>query len=126
MRRGPGLSRSQELIFLDPDDDLGTIRAKLESSPADEIFLVVPRRASTLRTSLEFRILSRLAHELSTDVTVVSADGGRRQPARQEGLRTRRGYAGVSHLAEAAGAPAGWLPQLPEWIPLPSLTTIVV
>ena len=38
MRRGTGLSRSQELIFLDPDDDLGTIRAKLESSPADEVF----------------------------------------------------------------------------------------
>ena len=88
---GEGASaRSQELIFLDPDDDLGTVRAKLESSPAEDVFLVVPRRAATLRTPLEYRILARLADELSTDVTVVSADAGRRQLAHQEGLRTRR------------------------------------
>src|SRR5215212_108206 len=108
-------SRSQELIFLDIDDDLGTIRAKLESSPAEEIFLVVPRRAATLRTPLEYRILARMAHELSTDVTIVAADAGRRLLARQEGLRTRRGYSGVRHLAEAAGAPRSWLPGLPDW-----------
>jgi hypothetical protein len=119
-------ARSQELIFLDPDDDLGTVRAKLESSPADDVFLVVPRHAATLRTPLEYRILARLAHELSTDVTVVSADAGRRQLAHQEGLRTRRGYAGVRHLAEAAGAPSGRLPQLPEWVPLPSVTRLIV
>src|SRR4051812_823080 len=126
MRGGSAPGRSQELIFLDPDDDLGTVRAKLESSPADDVFLVVPRRASTLRTPLEYRILARLAHELSTDVTVVSTDAGRRQLARQEGLRTRRGYAGVQHLAEAAGAPGDRSPQLPEWVPLPSVTSLVV
>ena len=128
MQGGDAPARSQELIFLDPDDDLGTVRAKLESSPADDVFLVVPRRAATLRTPLEYRILARLAHELSTDVTVVSADAGRRQLAHQEGLRTRRGYTGVRHLAEAAGAPddRDRLPQLPEWVPLPSVTSLVV
>jgi hypothetical protein len=123
-RQRPRLS--QELIFLDPDDDLGTVRAKLESSPAEEIFLVVPRRASTLRTPLEYRILARMAHELSTDVTLVSADAGRRQLAKQEGLRTRRGYSGVRHLAEAAGAPRAWIPGVPDWMPLPSLTAVLL
>jgi hypothetical protein len=123
-RQRPRLS--QELIFLDPDDDLGTIRAKLESSPAEEIYLVVPQRASTLRTPLEYRILARMAHELSTDVTVVSTDSGRRYLARQEGLRVRRGYGGVRHLAEAAGAPRSWIPSVPDWVPLPSLTAVLV
>ena len=118
--------RSQELIFLDSDDDLGTVRAKLESSPADEIFLVVPRRAATLRTPLEYRILARMAHELSTDVTIVSGDGNRRHLARQEGFRTRRSYHGVRHLAEAAGAPRSWIPGVPEWLPLPSFTALFV
>lgn len=118
--------RSQELIFLDTDDDLGTVRAKLESSPADEIFLVVPRRAATLRTPLEYRILARMAHELSTDVTIISGDGNRRHLARQEGFRTRRSYRGVRQLAEAAGAPPSWLPGLPEWLPLPSFTALFV
>ena len=119
-------ARSQELIFLDTDDDLGTVRAKLESSPADEIFLVVPRRAATLRTPLEYRILARMAHELSTDVAIVSGDGNRRHLARQEGFRTRRSYRGVRHLAEAAGAPRSWRIGVPDWLPLPSLTALLV
>ena len=119
-------ARSQELIFLDIDDDLGTVRAKLESSPADEIFLVVPRRAATLRTPLEYRILARMAHELSTDVTIVSGDANRRYLARQEGFRTRRSYRGVRHLAEAAGAPRSWSIGLPDWVPLPSITALLV
>jgi hypothetical protein len=126
LRRQQGPARSQELIFLDSDDDLGTVRAKLESSPADEIFLVVPRQAGTLRTPLEFRILARMAHELSTDVTVISTDGGRRQMARQEGLRSRRSYSGVRHLAEAAGAPKPGPLALLDGLPLPSLSAFFV
>lgn len=118
-------ARTQELIFLDSDDDLGTVRSKLESSPADEIFLVVPRKAMTLRTPLEYRILARMAHELSGEVIIVSPDAMRRQMARQEGLRIRRGYRGVRRLAEAAGAPRPWLPGIIDWLPLPSPTTII-
>jgi hypothetical protein len=123
--KGESPAPSQELIFLDPDDDLGTIRAKLESSSAEEVFLVVPRRAATLRTPLEYRILARMAHELSTDVVIVSTDAGRRYLARQEGLRSRRGY-GNLRLLSGTGAPAtpGWLPTIPEWLPLPSLAAI--
>jgi hypothetical protein len=33
-RRAQVAPRSQELVFLDADDDLGTIRSKLESSSA--------------------------------------------------------------------------------------------
>jgi len=64
-RRAQVAPRSQELVFLDADDDLGTIRSKLESSSADEIYLVIPRRSSVLRTPLEFRILARIANEMS-------------------------------------------------------------
>src|SRR5207253_6432439 len=90
-RRRKVLPRSQELVFLDADDDLGTIRSKLESSTAEEIFLVIPRRSSVLRTPLEFRILARIANELSSETVMVTEDGSRRRLANQEGFRTRRG-----------------------------------
>src|SRR5207249_3832826 len=124
--RGQAVSPSQEMIFLDPDDDLGTVRAKLESSPADQIFLVLPGRAATLRTPLEFRILARIAHELSTDVVIVSSDAARRQMARREGLRSRRRHGGVRQLAGSPVGASGWLPSIPDWVPLPSLKAVIV
>src|SRR6266508_1358309 len=90
---------NQEILFLDPDDDLGSIRAKLESVVADEVYLVIPRRASILRAPLEFRILARLAHDLSSETIIVTGDAGRRALARQEGLRTRRSGSSLRHLA---------------------------
>src|ERR671916_823500 len=90
---------TQEVVFLDLDDDLGTVRAKLESTAADEMYLVIPRRSPILRTPLEFRILARLTHQLSSETIIVTGDGGRRALARQEGLRTRRSVRSLSHLS---------------------------
>src|ERR671937_343086 len=56
-RRAKAIPRSQELVFLDADDDLGTIRSKLESSSAEEIFLAIPRRSSVLRSLRTLRHL---------------------------------------------------------------------
>jgi hypothetical protein len=118
-------SASQEVIFLDPDDDLGTVRAKLESTSADEVYLVIPRRASILRTPLEFRILARLAHDLSSETIIVTGDGGRRSLARQEGLRTKRSVRSLNHLSRPPGT-RSWAPALPDWFPLPSLTGLLL
>ena len=95
--------RSQELVFLDADDDLGTIRSKLESSSAEEIYLVIPRRSSVLRTPLEFRILARIANEMSSETILVTDDPSRRRLANQEGFRTRRGLRTLKHLMLGPG-----------------------
>ena len=115
-------SAAQEVIFLDLDDDLGTVRAKLESSAADEVYLVIPRRSPILRTPLEFRILARLTHQLSSETIIVTGDGGRRSLARQEGLRTRRSVRSLSHLSRPPGTRSWGLPAVPDWLPLPSFT----
>jgi Baseplate J-like protein len=117
---------TQEVIYLDPDDDLGTVRAKLESTAADELYLVIPRRASILRTPLEFRILARLAHDLSSETIIVSGDSGRRALARQEGLRTKRSVRSLRHLSRPPGSRSWGLPGLPDWIPLPSFTGLLL
>src|SRR5438067_6424339 len=92
------LARSQELVFLDPDDDLSTVRSKLEASSAEEVYLIVPRRAAVLRTPLEFRMLARIANELSSETVVVTGDPTRRRLAEHEGFRTKRGLRTLRHL----------------------------
>jgi hypothetical protein len=117
---------AQEVIFLDLDDDLGTVRAKLESSAADEVYVVIPRRSPILRTPLEFRILARLTHQLSSETIIVTSDGNRRSLARQEGLRTRRSVRSLRHLSRPPGTWAWGLPALPDWFPLPSFTGLIL
>src|ERR1700737_2893466 len=119
-RRAQSAPRSQELVFLDADDDLGTIRSKLESSSAEEIYLIIPRRSSVMRTPLEFRILARIANEMSSETVLVTQDPGRRRLANQEGFRTRRGLRTIKHLMLR---PDQRPPRvvLPDWISLPSI-----
>ena len=117
---------TQEVIFLDPDDDLGTVRAKLESTTADEVYLVIPRGASILRTPLEFRILARLAHALSSETIIVTPDGGRRALARQEGLRTKRSVRSLSHLSGSPSSKPWSLAAIPDWVPVPSLAGLAM
>jgi hypothetical protein len=119
-RRAQVAPRSQELVFLDADDDLGTIRSKLESSSAEEIYLVIPRRSSVLRTPLEFRILARIANEMSSETVLVTEDPSRRRLANQEGFRTRRGLRTLKHLMIGPDQrPPRFV--VPDWVPLPNV-----
>src|SRR5258708_12802670 len=114
-RRPKIVARSQELVFLDADDDLGTIRSKLESSSAEEIYLVIPRRSSVLRTPLEFRILARIANEMSSETVLVTEDPSRRRLANQEGFRTRPRLPPPNH--PIPGPPHRPPPfSLPHWL----------
>src|SRR5260370_5507017 len=123
-RRAKIAPRSQELVFLDADDDLGTIRSKLESSSAEEIYLVIPRRSSVLRTPLEFRILARIANEMSSETVLVTDDPSRRRLANQEGFRTRRGLRTLQHLMLGPDQrPPRFV--VPDWVPLPSFFSFV-
>jgi hypothetical protein len=119
-RRAKVIPRSQELVFLDADDDLGTIRSKLEASSAEEIYLVIPRRSSVLRTPLEYRILARIANEMSSETILVTDDPARRRLANQEGFRTKRGLRTLKHLMIGPDQPPPRL-VIPDWLPLPTL-----
>src|SRR6202158_1725800 len=123
-RRARIAPRSQELVFLDADDDLGTIRSKLESSSAEEIYLIIRRRSSVLRTPLEFRILARIANEMSSETILVTQDPGRRRLANQEGFRTRRGLRTLRHLMLGPDQRQPRL-TLPDWVPLPYIPSFL-
>src|ERR1700682_1002196 len=123
-RRAKIAPRSQELVFLDADDDLGTIRSKLESSSAEEIYLVIPRRSSVMRTPLEFRILARIANEMSSETVLVTEDPARRRLSNQEGFRTRRGLRTLKHLMlRPDQRPPRFV--LPDWVPVPTFMSFL-
>src|ERR1700737_4594841 len=123
-RRAQSAPRSQELVFLDADDDLGTIRSKLEASSSEEIFLVIPRRSSVMRTPLEFRILARVANEMSSETILVTGDPSRRRLSNQEGFRTRRGLRTLKHLMLGPDQrPPRFV--LPDWFPLPTFVSFL-
>ncbi len=123
-RRARVVPRSQELVFLDADDDLSTIRSKLESTSAEEMYLYIPRRSPVLRTPLEFRMLARVANEMSSETIVITEDGTRRRLARHEGLQTRRSLRTLKHLMVGPGQRPPRL-VLPDWVPVPGLAGLL-
>jgi hypothetical protein len=117
---------SQDVIVADRHDDLGSLRAKLESTEAVEVFLVLPRDAGVLRSVLEFRVLARMLQSLASDVVIVSGDGERRRHARMAGLRTRRSLRGLLHLLppdQAERFRFRWY-RFWRWLPLLQLVTV--
>src|SRR5690242_10559356 len=95
---------AQDVVIVDRHDDLGSLRSKLESTPAEEVFLYLPAEAAVLRSTLEFRMFARMLQALATDVVVISSDGERRRLARMAGFRTRRSMRGLWKLVPAEQA----------------------
>jgi hypothetical protein len=120
-------AESQDVIVADRDDDLGSLRSKIESTAADEIFLVLPREALVLRSALEFRVFARMLQSLASEIVVVSGDGDRRRLARMAGFRTRRGLRGLLHLMPAEQADRyrfRWY-RVWRWFPILPFLTLV-
>ena len=77
----------ETIIEVDRDDDLTSVRSKLESSSLPRAVIIIPSDAKTLREGLEFRVLRRLQRELGLDVVIVSPAMDRRGLARENGFR---------------------------------------
>jgi hypothetical protein len=117
---------TQDIIIADRHDDLGSLRAKLESTEAVEVFLVLPRDAGVLRSVLDFRVLARMLQSLASDVVIVTGDGERRRRARMAGLRTRRSLRGLLHLLPPDQAERFRFRWYRFWRWLPLLKLLVV
>jgi hypothetical protein len=86
----------ETIIEVDPDDDLTSVRSKLESSRLPRAVIVIPPNSKTLRDGIEFRVLRRLQRELGLDMVIVSTDMNRRGLAHENGFHhvfnTLKGY----------------------------------
>jgi len=77
----------ESVIEVERDDDLTSIRSKLEEVRAPRAVLVIPPDAKALREGLEFRVLRRLQRELGLEMVIISSSLNRRAMAQENGFR---------------------------------------
>jgi hypothetical protein len=76
----------ETIIEVDRDDDLTSVRSKLESTRLPRAVIIILPKSKTLREGLEFRVLRRLQRELGLDMVIVSSDLNKRGLARENGF----------------------------------------
>lgn len=63
----------ERIIYIDPEDDLTSLRERLEQVPSRQVTLVVPA-TTQLRSQVAWQLLYKRARELGKDVLIVSSD----------------------------------------------------
>ncbi len=77
----------QQILHLEKDDDINTIREKLERAQARRVLLIVPHGSPAFKSALDFRLLRRQARRLAQQVALVSNHPLTRDLGAQEGVR---------------------------------------
>lgn len=85
----------EQIIYLDPNDELTTVREKIEDIRARRITMVVPQQTQ-LRSNVGWRLLHARARELGKDVQVISPDRQVRAVAKAAGFRVSQSPEGSS------------------------------
>jgi len=75
-----------EVIYLEADDDIITIRDRLEWADGKRVLVVLPKGSQALSSPISMKLLRRHADGLSLDVAVVAKDAETRQLAEAEGI----------------------------------------
>ncbi|MDE3092107.1 MAG: baseplate J/gp47 family protein, partial [Chloroflexota bacterium] len=71
----------QQIIQLKSDDDMASIRARIDTAELSHIVLVVPRDCAALATERGMRMLRRAADDAGAQVALVAHDEGMRERA---------------------------------------------
>ncbi|MCL5959113.1 MAG: baseplate J/gp47 family protein [Chloroflexi bacterium] len=85
----------EQVVFLDADDEVASIRTKLTTISGNRAAIVVPLENRSLRSVVAVRLVARMADDLALNLAVVSGDVTVRRLASEEGLlvfRTVKGY----------------------------------
>ena len=77
---------NEQIIYLGPEEELTSVRERLEAAHADRIMLVIPPQTQ-LRSHLGWRLLYSRMRELGKDVLVISSDRQIRTVAQNAGFR---------------------------------------
>jgi len=85
----------EQIIYLDPNDELTRVREKIEEVPARRIILVVPQQTQ-LRSNVGWRLLHARARELGKEIQVISPDRQVRAVAKAAGFRVSQPQGGSS------------------------------
>lgn len=75
-----------EIIYLEPDEEITSVIDKIKLTSVDKIGLVVPRGATLLQSVINLRLLSKEAQNLQKEIAIITADQIGRNLAAQVGL----------------------------------------
>lgn len=75
-----------EVIYLEADDDIITLRDRLEWADGKRVLVVLPKGSQALATPVAVKLLRRHAESLSKEVAVVAPDGETRRLLQAEGI----------------------------------------
>src|SRR5215472_18832916 len=76
----------EKIIYLGPEEELTSVRERLEKTDAGRIMLVIPPQTQ-LRSHVGWRLLHARMRELGKDVLVISSDRQIRAVAKAAGFR---------------------------------------
>src|SRR5579863_6319486 len=76
----------EQIIYLSPEEDLTTVRERLERAQAKRIILIIPPQTQ-LRSNVSWRLLHARADALGKDVLVISSDRQIRTVVKAAGFR---------------------------------------
>ncbi|MBV9689042.1 MAG: baseplate J/gp47 family protein [Ktedonobacteraceae bacterium] len=93
----------EQTIYINPEDDLTTVRERLEQIPSHRIALVIPRQTQ-LRSHVAWHNLYRRAHELDKDVLIISSDAQIRSVAQAAQFRVAHPQQATSPTGRARAA----------------------
>jgi len=76
----------EQIIYLEPTDDIISIRDRVEMAEAKRVLLVIPPYSNVLARRVDLQVIQRSAAQTGIDVALVTEDGVIRSQARELGL----------------------------------------
>lgn len=76
----------EQIIYLDPTDDIVSIRDRVEMAEAKRVLLVVPPDTDVLKRRVDLQVVQRSAAHRNIEMALVTEDGTVRSQAREIGL----------------------------------------
>jgi len=76
----------RQIIHLEPQDSIATVRDKVERAQAKEVLLVVPNKCESLRSLVNLKLLRRYADYQAAQIGLVVRDGEIRTLAKEAGI----------------------------------------
>ncbi|GAB4400719.1 MAG: hypothetical protein Kow00123_09090 [Anaerolineales bacterium] len=104
----------EQIIYLEPTDDLPAIRDRLDWAEAKRVVLVLPKGHTALRNPVGLRLLARHAAAREMEIVLVTRDRLVADLAREQGIAVSRSVEGGQRVRSAA------VPSVGAFTPLPS------
>lgn len=76
-----------EILYLEPDEEITSVIDKLQKSNSDSVGLVIPRNSSLIHSAINLKLLKKQADALKKEIALVTADKIGKNIASQVGIQ---------------------------------------